>query len=210
MSGWTRALMVVVAGLALSCAPAGLDDGESDELAEDRDDAVGTDFPLPPIPDNCALKTRVITYNPNGWKTLLDAFEADPTPCADYFIHLPAIVADKTKPRGPDAPQGVRARAGRFHAAAEFHWGAWSQKTGLTWYQKGVEFRKRMEAAGYNVDRGDTWAINELPSSVRKDATARKKVRDLVRGLYDGPPGAKKGNGRCCGPFPWMKRGGPE
>jgi hypothetical protein len=184
--------MLLLACGALSCAAAGPDDGELDEDAEERDDAVGVDHPLPAIPPGCALKTKVITYNPNGWGTLLDAFEAHPTPCADYFIHLPALAADKSKPRGPAAPQGVRSRAGRFHAAAEFHFGGWSQVKGMTWYQKGVEFRKRMEAAGYNVERGDTWAINELPSTVRHDPTARQKIRNLVRGLYDGPPGAKK------------------
>jgi len=27
----------------------------------------GGDYPLPPIPASCALKARVVTYNPNGW-----------------------------------------------------------------------------------------------------------------------------------------------
>jgi len=47
-----------------------------------------------------------------------------------------------------------------------------------------------MDAAGYDVDAGDTWAINELPSGVRHNLTVRDNVRELVRGLYDGPPGS--------------------
>ena len=48
-----------------------------------------------------------------------------------------------------------------------------------------------MEAAGFDVTKGDTWAVNEFPSSVRANAgTARAQVRDFVRGLYagDGTP----------------------
>ena len=155
-------------------------------------DPGSTDYPLPPIPANCALKSQVITYNPNGWGLLLDAFEANSTPCADYYIFLPAIAGNKVMPRGGPAPSGVRARAGRFHAVAEFHWGAWSNVAGMSWYEKGVEFRRRMDAAGYDVARGDTWGLNELPSSTRSTASTRTAVRNLVKGLYDGPPGARK------------------
>jgi len=84
----------------------------------------------------------------------------------------------------------VRARKGRFHAVAELHYGAWSNVSTMTWLQKGIEFRKRMVAAGYNVTRGDTWAINELPSTVRYDAAVRANVRQLVQGLYTGPVGS--------------------
>ena len=51
-----------------------------------------------------------------------------------------------------------------------------------------------MAEAGFDVDDGDTWAVNEFPSSVRSGAgTARANVRDFVRGLYegDGTPPAK-------------------
>ena len=153
------------------------------------------DYPLPPIPSTCARTAQVITYDPNGWDALADAFEANLSPCANYLIHLPAIASDKTLPRGPLQPATIRARKGRFFAVAEFHYGAWSARTDLGWYEKGVEFRRRMESAGYNVARGDLWAINELPSTVRTDAAVRTNVRDLVRGLYTGPPGATVRNG---------------
>ncbi len=44
-----------------------------------------------------------------------------------------------------------------------------------------------MADAGYDVAAGDTWAINELPSSVRSDAGTRQDVEDVIRGLYEGP-----------------------
>ena len=51
----------------------------------------------------------------------------------------------------------------------------------------GVEARRRMAAAGYDAANGDTWAINEFPSSVRRDdGTARSDAREFVRGLYEG------------------------
>ena len=149
-----------------------------------------TDYPLPPIPDACELKAKVITYNPNGWSRITDAFEDNLTPCADYYIFIPALTGDKTWPRGKKAAAGVRARKGRFHALAEFHWHSWKKVTSMTWYERGVEFRKRMGETDYNVERGDSWAINELPSKVRTDPATRQAVRDVVKGLTAGPAGA--------------------
>ena len=37
-----------------------------------------------------------------------------------------------------------------------------------TWYEAGVEARRRMAAAGFDVAAGDTWAVNEFPSTVRR------------------------------------------
>ncbi len=50
-----------------------------------------------------------------------------------------------------------------------------------------------MASAGYDVNAGDTWALNELSSAVRRgDGTRRTDVRDFLRGLFDaageGPP----------------------
>ncbi|MBI5537949.1 MAG: hypothetical protein HY898_34825 [Deltaproteobacteria bacterium] len=152
-------------------------------------DAGLTDYPLPPIPAGCPLKAKILTYAPNGWEILADAFEADSTPCGDYFIFLPAPSNNKIEVRGPAAPQSIRARTGRFFAMAEFHWQTWEGQPG-SWYDKGVSFRQKMDAMGYNIPRGDTWAINELPSSVRSDPAVRQQVRDAVRGLYTGAPGS--------------------
>jgi hypothetical protein len=47
-----------------------------------------------------------------------------------------------------------------------------------------------MDAAGYDIAAGDTWAINELPSGIRHDPAVRANARELFRGLHDGPPGS--------------------
>lgn len=157
---------------------------------EDDGTPLPADYALPPVPSTCPRTARVITFNPNGSESLADAFEANVSPCAEYFVHVPAVVADKTTPRGPLQPATIRARKGRFFALAEFNYGAWTARTDLSWFDKGVEFRRRMDAAGYNITRGDTWLVNALPSTVRTDATVRTNVKDLVRGLYTGAPGS--------------------
>jgi hypothetical protein len=153
------------------------------------------DYPLPPIASTCPRTAHVLTYNPNGWDSLADAFEANPSPCANYLVHLPAVATDKTRPRGPTQPASIRARKGRFFAVAEFDYAAWSARTDLTWSEKGIEFRKRMDAAGYNVARGDTWAIHSLPASLFTEAAVRTNVINLVRGLYTGPAGSMASGG---------------
>jgi len=134
----------------------------------------------------CPFPVEVVFYTQSAWNLLADPLQADPSPCANYYISIPAPTSDKTFPRAGVAAQ-MRARGPAFHAMAEFHWASWSQVTSITAYEKGVEFRRRMAAAGYDVDAGDTWAINELPSSVRFSSAVRQDVRDVVRGLYDGP-----------------------
>ncbi len=138
---------------------------------------------------DCPTDAEVILYTPSAWTILADAVEADPSNCADYYFTLPAGSTDKTTPRSSGEPEAMHARGSHFHAVAEFHWATWSGESG-TWYDKGVEFRRRMNTAGYDVDRGDTWAINELPSTVRSDAGVRADALEAVRGLYDGPSAA--------------------
>src|SRR5438105_1594871 len=66
-------------------------------------------------------------------------------------------------------------------------WGTWVIDGGGTWYQAGVEARKNMAAAGYDVTQGDTWAVNEFSSTVREGGgTARADARNFVHGLFDG------------------------
>jgi hypothetical protein len=44
-----------------------------------------------------------------------------------------------------------------------------------------------IRAAGYDVALGDTWALNEFPSTVRRNlGTARNDARAFVSGLYEG------------------------
>src|SRR5205814_251069 len=136
----------------------------------------------------CPTAVEVVVYNQGGWNVVASAMHDSASPCADYYFSIPAVTADKTLPRAGGAAAGIRALGSRFHAMAEFHWGTWSGVTGMTWFQKGVEFRRRMVTAGYEA--GDTWAINELPSTTRTDAATRTNVRDAVRGLLTGPSGA--------------------
>src|SRR5438309_1161584 len=59
-----------------------------------------------------------------------------------------------------------------------------------TWLEAGVTARQRMAAAGYDVTKGDTWAVNELTSAVRRgDGAARTNAREFLRGLYEGDGG---------------------
>jgi hypothetical protein len=136
----------------------------------------------------CPYQAQVLTYNPRGWQPLLDSLAANQTPCAQYYIVLPPI-SDKITPRGRRIVEAVRRKGPNFHPVAEFSWTFWSRQPG-TWYSKGVAFRRKMAAAGYDPRRGETWAINELPSTIRSRADTRQRARELIRGLYTGPPGS--------------------
>jgi len=129
-----------------------------------------------------------VFYAATDWLRLATRLAAQASPCAQYAISIPPLVADKTKPR-PDQAWRIRALGPSFHALAEIHlnaWRKWVQAGNGTWYQAGVEARRLMAAAGYDVGAGDTWALNELSSAVRRgDGTWRTDMRELVRGLYD-------------------------
>jgi hypothetical protein len=138
---------------------------------------------------------RAVFYAQTDWLRLATMLAANASPCAQYSISVPPVVADKTKLRPDQAPR-IRALGPTIHALAEIHFSAWQKwvaSTGSSWYQAGVEARRRMAAAGYDVSAGDTWALNEVSSAVRRgDGNARANLRELLRGLYDaageGPP----------------------
>jgi hypothetical protein len=138
---------------------------------------------------------RGVFYAQTDWLRLATTLAANASPCAQYSISVPPVVADKTRFR-PDQAQRIRALGPNIHALAEIHWSAWQKwvaSTGSSWYQAGVEARRRMAAAGYDVAAGDTWAMNEVSSAARRgDGSARTNLRELLRGLYDaageGPP----------------------
>ena len=182
------------AGDFVDCAPcAWSEDGAGVEEPDPEPDPGPADASEPIVderpPPDCPMRSEVVVYNQSGWGVLADAIRRDASRCGEYWFSIPSLAGDKTTPRAGGQAAAMRARGERFHAAAEFHWHGWAAAPG-SWYEKGVEFRRRMEAAGYDVTAGDTWAINELPSSVRRDRTMRRAVRDVVRGLYEGPPGA--------------------
>jgi hypothetical protein len=144
---------------------------------------------VPAAPSACPYQGQVFVYGQNGWETLTNALAANQTPCVQYYIVLTAI-GDKTRPRGRRAVDFVHAKGSNFHVLAEFNWGRWAKVAPASWYSKGVTFRRRMAAAGYNPALGDSWAINELSSAVRSKPAARVKVREAMRGLFTGPRGS--------------------
>jgi hypothetical protein len=132
---------------------------------------------------------RAVFYAASDWLRLATKLAATASPCAEYYVSIPPLVADKTQPRRDQAWR-IRALGPSFHAMAEIHfatWTRWVQSTGSSWFTAGVTARERMAAAGYDVALGDTWAVNELTTAVRRgDGNARANVREFLRGLYEG------------------------
>ena len=132
---------------------------------------------------------RAVFYTATDWMRLATKLAANRSPCAQYFFSIPSLAADHTQVRADQAWR-IRALGPQFHAMAEISLGAWAKwvtSTGQSWYQAGVEARRRMAVAGYDVAAGDSWAVNEFSSAVRQGTTtARSDARNFVHGLYDG------------------------
>ncbi|HET6623935.1 MAG TPA: hypothetical protein VFG70_05345 [Gaiellaceae bacterium] len=132
---------------------------------------------------------RAVFYAASDWLRLATKLRASGSPCAEYYISVPPIVADKTTFRR-DQARRIRALGPNFHALAEVHfttWNRWVASTGSSWHTAGVTARQRMAEAGYDVALGDSWMLNELNSAVRRgDGNARANVREFLRGLYEG------------------------
>ena len=144
----------------------------------------------------CTRPSEVVIWATRNFDQVLAAIRANRSPCSTFWISLPPVTDEagrKTLPRTGDVldkihdlqDQGVKVRA-----MAEFHWTSWSgwvAANGKSWYDAGVEFRRRMDAAGYDPVAGDTWVVDEFPSSVRADLEgARDHAMAAVRGLYQG------------------------
>lgn len=138
--------------------------------------------------DDCR-PVRAIFYTASDWLRLATKLASGGSPCAEYLVSIPPLASDKTRPRADQAWR-IRALGPRFHALAEIHmasWAQWVTTNGSTWRTAGVEARRRMAAAGYDVASGDTWAVNEFSSAVRRgDGSARVNAREFVRGLFEG------------------------
>ena len=119
---------------------------------------------------------RAVFYAASDWLRLATKLRASASPCAEYYVSVPPIVADKTTFRR-DQAQRIRALGPNFHALAEVHfttWNRWVASTGSSWHTAGVTARQRMAEAGYDVGLGDSWMLNELNSAVRRgDGSAR-------------------------------------
>jgi hypothetical protein len=142
---------------------------------------------------------RAVFYSPTDWLRLATKLAANASPCADYLVSIPPLAAAKTQFR-VDQAWRIRALGPSFHALAEVHapgWRAWITANNSNWYAAGVEARRRMAAAGFDVSLGDGWIVNEFSSAVRRGiGVARTEMRDFVHGLHDGDgtlPAAKGG-----------------
>ena len=131
---------------------------------------------------------RAVFYAPTDWRRLATRLASTRSPCAQYYISVPPV-GDKTQPRADEAWR-IRALGAAFHALAEISvtgWTGWVASTGNSWREAGLEARRRMAAAGYDVAAGDTWALNELSSAVRQGTgNARANMRAFLNGLHDG------------------------
>jgi len=132
---------------------------------------------------------RAVFYAASDWLRLATKLAATRSACAEYYVSVPPLVADKTRAR-PNQAWRIRALGPNFHALAEIHfatWSRWVTSTGNTWHAAGVTARQQMAAAGFDVAAGDSWMLNELTSAVRRgDGNARANIREFVRGLYEG------------------------
>src|SRR3954471_16197715 len=136
---------------------------------------------------------RAVFYTETDWLRLATKLAAAASPCAQYYISIPPLAADKTAFRY-DQPWRIRALGPSFHVLAEINVTGWTKwvaaNPGATWYDAGVEARRRMAASGFDLAAGDTWIVNEFSSAVRAGTgNARANMRELVRGLYDGDGG---------------------
>ena len=196
-----RSLVVIVLAVALGSAGAGAGSaaptGPPEPVSSLEPEATATLWrslvtakPLQARTQQAACRPlRGVFYAASDWLRLATKLAAAASPCADYTISVPPLVADKTTFRRDQAWR-IRALGPNFHASAEIHyatWSRWVQSTGNSWYAAGVTARQRMAEAGYDVALGDTWTLNELTSAVRRgDGNARASVRELLRGLYEG------------------------
>jgi hypothetical protein len=138
------------------------------------------------VSDASCRPARILMYAQTDWLRLATKLAQSPSPCAEYFVSVPPLAADKTQPRANQAA-AIRALGSQFHALDEISytgWNGWVSAGNGSWFDAGVEARRRMGAAGFNAAAGDTWAMNEVSSAVRKGTgTARQNASEFLRGL---------------------------
>ena len=160
------------------------------------DPAFSRDFVAPATDrSSCTTSAALVFYAADDWMRLAQKLAAGGYACADYFISIPPTTGGDGTYTVPNADQVTRLRAlgTGFHAMAEIRVTAWEEwveeNTGKTWFDAGVEARRRMASAGYDAAKGDTWAVNEFPLEVATDRQIQANMRDLVRGLATGSGG---------------------
>jgi hypothetical protein len=134
---------------------------------------------------------NVVIYSPTDWLRIAQKFAANASPCAQYYIDIPPLAADKKSPR-LQQPALIHALGPQFHVMYEFNlngWRPWVDGGSGTWYDAGVEWRLRIIPADFR--EGDIWALNELGDATRTHTgPQRENMENAVRGLYDGPAGS--------------------
>ena len=129
---------------------------------------------------------RVIFYDQTDWLRVATKLAQTQSSCAEYFISVPPLAADHTQPRSGQAGL-IRALGPNFHALDEISYSGWSRWVsggGGSWFDAGVAARERMTAAGFDIGAGDSWAMNELSSAVRRGTgSARRNALDFLHGL---------------------------
>jgi hypothetical protein len=157
---------------------------------------------------DCPAKVDVIFWGGVQWMELAKALAHDPSECAEYYVSIPPQDADKTLLRARPVFNKLGALNARIHPVAEIRftgdtgWRAWvvgphpKWSKGRTFYEAGVEARRRMVRLGLDVADGETWALNELSEEVLENVPGwRADIREFMRGLYDGEPGMPKARG---------------
>jgi len=148
---------------------------------------------------DCRTEVNVVLWGGIQWRELGEAIAADNSPCAEYYISIPPEDADKTRLRSRSEFKRLRALDPGIHPVAEIRftsdtgWRAWvvgphpDWAPGRTFYDAGVEARRRMEARGLKMADGETWALNELDMDVLENTPGRREeIREFLRGLHDG------------------------
>lgn len=200
-------LALVTAIAAAAAAPAAADPPDSydcgllalnEPSCADDEEQVRREHRLDP---NCRIPVEGVFWTGTDWIRLARALADDPGPCGEYWVSIPPAAADKKALR---FLQDDLIRAMGIHPVAEMTlgevtgWANWVAQ-GRTWFEAGVEFRRRMADAGYDVTAGETYLINEFDRTTMLDAARtdgrpwpafrRSEMRDLMRGLYYGLPG---------------------
>jgi hypothetical protein len=155
------------------------------------------------VPDYCRGKVEVVLWGGIQWQELAEALARDRSECAEYYISIPPQDADHTLLRSRGTFKKLRALDPNIHPVAEIRftgetgWRDWVVGApGRTFYEAGVEARRRMAQRRLDVADGEIWALNELAPEVRGNVSGRRaEIREFLRGLYEGESGMPKTRG---------------
>jgi hypothetical protein len=164
----------------------------------------------------CSKRVPAIFWGGTQWLELANGLAAELSDCVEYYVTIPPKDTDRTVLRGGRDFKAIRALDPNIHAVAEIRftsetgWRAWvvgphpEWAPGRTFYEAGIEARRRMERLGLDVAAGETWALNELDETILENVPGRREeVLEFVRGLYEGGPGMPEAAGIVfsIGPF---------